>query len=211
MQPGAGRTEATGTPSWFTDVHAHFVPQAYRQALLEQGINFPDGSPIPEWSAAGHVEALDELGITTAMLSASSPGVEVDGRPEYWARLLSESGADARTEHPGRFGLLAALPLPEIDASLREIAHALDDRNADGFALLTHVQGVYLGDARLDPVMEELNRREAVVFVHPTSPAGCAHVDMGRPAPLVEYLFDTKRAVINLVLTATLSRYPAIR
>ncbi|WP_052209631.1 amidohydrolase family protein [Kocuria sp. ZOR0020] len=103
------------------------------------------------------------------------------------------------------------MPLPEIDASLREIAHALDDRNADGFALLTHVQGVYLGDARLDPVMEELNRREAVVFVHPTSPAGCAHVDMGRPAPLVEYLFDTKRAVINLVLTATLSRYPAIR
>ncbi len=104
MQPGAGRTEATGTPSRFTDVHAHFVPQAYRQALLEQGINFPDGSPIPEWSAAGHVEALDELGITTAMLSASRPGVEVDGRPEYWARLLNESGADARTEHPGASG-----------------------------------------------------------------------------------------------------------
>lgn len=193
------------------DVHAHFVPSAYREALVAAGNGHPDGSPIPPWSAASHVEMLDRLAITTAVLSASSPGPQVDGRPAYWARLLNEAGAATRAEHPGRFGWLASLPLPDVEASLAEIEHATGQLQADGFALLTHTEGVYLGDARLEPVMAELDRLGAVVFVHPTSPAGCQAVDMGRPAPLLEYLFDTTRAVVNLVLSGSLARFPHIR
>lgn len=193
------------------DVHAHFVPTEYREALVAAGNAFPDGSPIPEWSAQRHIELLDELGVTTAMLSASSPGVEVDGRPDYWAQFLNEAGAATRAEHPGRFGWLASLPVPDVDAALGELEYCAEQLRADGFALLTNQRGVYLGDPTLDPVMEELDRRRATVFVHPTSPAGCCHVDMGRPAPLLEYLFDTTRAIVNLVLTGTLLRYPHIK
>lgn len=193
------------------DVHAHFVPPDYRSALAAAGNQHPDGSPIPPWSADAHVEMLDRLEISTAMLSLSSPGVDVDGRPAYWARAVNEFGAGVRAAQPGRFGWLASLPLPDVDASLAEIAYASDELHADGFALLTHGQDAYLGDPSWEPVMAELNRRRAVVFVHPTSPCGCAHVDMGRPAPLLEYLFDTTRAIVNLVLSGVLQRHPEIR
>lgn len=193
------------------DVHAHFVPAAYRAALLAAGMETPDGSPIPPWSVSAHLERLDELQLGTAMLSLSSPGLDFDGRPSYWAQVVNDVGAGLVTDHPDRFGWFASLPLPDIDASLVEIDRAAAELHADGFALLTHYSGSYLGDPRFDPVMSELDRRRAVVFVHPTSPAGCAAVDCGRPAPLIEYLFDTTRAVINLLLNRVFQRYPGIR
>lgn len=193
------------------DVHAHFIPDAYRGGLLAAGKDHPDGSPIPPWDADAHLERLDQVGIDTAMLSLSSPGLDVDGRPTHWARVVNDAGASLVAEHPDRFGWLASLPLPDVDASLSELARAEDELDADGFALLTHVGGVYLGDPQLDPVMAELDRRAAVVFIHPTSPAGCSHVDLGRPAPLIEYLFDTTRAVVNMVLNRVFQRYPRIQ
>lgn len=134
------------------DVHAHFVPTEYREALVAAGNAFPDGSPIPEWSAQRHIELLDELGATTAMLSASSPGVEVDGHPAYWARFLNEAGAATRAEHPGRFGWLASLPLPDVDAALGELEYCAEQLHADGFALLTNQGGeCILATQRLIP------------------------------------------------------------
>lgn len=124
------------------DVHPHFVPTEYREALVAAGNAFPDGSPIPEWSAQGHIELLDELGVTTAMLSASSPGAEVDRRPAYWARFLNEAGAPTRAEHPGRFGWLASLPLTDVDAALGELEYSAELLRADGFALLTNQRGI---------------------------------------------------------------------
>lgn len=191
------------------DVHAHFVPEPYRAGLLAAGKDRPDGSPIPPWSAAAHLERLDELGIETAMLSLSSPGLDVDGRAEYWAELVNDAGAALAAEHPRRFGWFASLPLPDVEASLGELDRVAEQ--ADGFALLTNHAGVYLGDPQLDPVMAELDRRQAVVFVHPTSPAGCGQVDQGRPAPLIEYLFDTTRAVTNLLLNRVVQRFAGIR
>ncbi len=193
------------------DVHAHFIPEVYRTGLLAAGRDHPDGSPIPPWNAAAHIEQLDHLGIDVAMLSLSSPGLDVDGRPPFWARMVNDAGADIVANHPDRFGWLASLPLPDVDESLSELTRVEDELHPDGFALLTQVGDVYLGDPRLDPVMAELDRRAAVVFIHPTSPAGCQQVDGGRPAPLVEYLFDTTRAVVNLMLNGVFQRYPRIR
>jgi 6-methylsalicylate decarboxylase len=194
------------------DVHAHYLPADYRQALLDAGHDQPDGFPVlPEWGAEAHLAMMDRVGIETSLLSVSTPGVTFGADPVEWARRVNQSGAATVREHPGRFGLLASLPVPDADAARDELAHALDRLDADGVVLLTHTDGVYLGDPRLEPVMAELHRRRAVVFVHPTSPAGFECTALGYPRPMLEFLLDTTRAIANLVLTGTLDRYDGIR
>jgi predicted TIM-barrel fold metal-dependent hydrolase len=124
---------------------------------------------------------------------------------------VNETGARTVRDHPGRFGLFATLPLPDVDAALVELRYALDTLKADGVALLTNFEEIYLGDPRFDPVFAELNRRRTVVFLHPTSPACFEDTSLGYPRPLLEFLLDTTRAVSNMVLNGTLERYPDIR
>lgn len=155
------------------DVHAHFVPDAYRQAATAAGHGQPDGFPhLPTWSAAEHVEMMDRVGIATSLLSVSSPGVHFGDavQARELARLVNEAGHEAVTAHPGRFGLFASLPLPDVDATVDEIDYCVKHLDVDGFALLTNVGGVYLGDRRLEPVFDVLAQHHARVFIHPTSP-----------------------------------------
>lgn len=195
------------------DVHAHYVPASYRAALLQHGHGQPDGFPqIPEWSPGEHVAAMDRLGIATSLLSISSPGVHLAGEAatRALAREVNEAGRRAVVDHPGRFGLLASLPLPDVDASIAEIAHCCDRLDVAGFTLLTNVGGTYLGDAAFQPVFRELDRRGARLFVHPTSPACWQQTSLGRPRPMLEFFFDTTRAVVDLVLNGTVARHPGI-
>jgi 6-methylsalicylate decarboxylase len=188
------------------DVHAHYLPELYRDALRAAGHDQPDGFPyIPDWSAEEHVHVMDRLGIATSYLSVSSPGVlgDVD-----LARAVNEEGRRAVVDHPGRFGLLASLPLPDLDAAMAEIAHASERLDADGFVLLTNVDGAYVGDAPFDPIIRELDRRRARVLLHPTSPACWERTSLGRPRPMLEFLFDTTRAVVDLLLDGTLAAHP---
>ena len=192
------------------DVHAHHLPPSYRDALLQSGHAQPDGFPLlPEWSAEEHVAAMDRLGISTSLLSISSPGVHISDEsltPEL-TREVNESGRRAVVDHPGRFGLLASLPLPDVDAAMAELSHCCDRLDVDGFALLTNVGGTYLGDPEWEPVLDELDRRHARVFIHPTSPPCWKHTSLGRPRPMLEFLFDTTRAVVNLVMNGTIARH----
>lgn len=193
------------------DVHAHFLPAAYRDALVRHGHEQPDGFPqIPEWSVEEHLAAMDRVGIERSILSISSPGVHLGDEAVDLARAVNEEGRRAVVDHPGRFGLFASLPLHDVDAALAEIAHASDRLHVDGFALLTNVGGTYLGDASLEPVFQELDRRRSRVFVHPTSPPCWEHTSLGRPRPMVEFLFDTTRAIVDLILGGTIARYPGI-
>jgi predicted TIM-barrel fold metal-dependent hydrolase len=195
------------------DVHAHYVPPGYRAALVDNGHAQPDGFPqIPEWSAAEHVAAMDRLGIRTALLSISSPGVHLAdvAATRDLAREVNEEGRRAVVDHPGRFGLFASLPLPDVDAAVAEIAHCCDHLDVTGFALLTNIGGTYLGDAAFAPVFRELDRRGARVFIHPTSPACWEQTSLGRPRPMLEFLFDTTRAVVDLVLNGTVAMHPGI-
>lgn len=195
------------------DVHAHHLPAGYRAALQRTGHGEPDGFPIlPEWSAEEHVAVMDRLGIATSLLSVSSPGVHLVGGPDVvdLAREVNEAGRRAVVDHPGRFGLLASLPLPDVDAAIAEIAHCCDHLDADGFVLLTNVGGTYLGDPSWDPVFAELDRRGARVLLHPTSPPCWEHTSLDRPRPMLEFLFDTTRAVVDLVLNGTLARHPHV-
>jgi predicted TIM-barrel fold metal-dependent hydrolase len=194
------------------DVHAHFLPPDYREALIRNGHAQPDGFPVlPTWSPESHLAALDQLGIRTAVLSVSSPGVAFGEDPVVWSRRVNEVGAATVRAHPGRFGLFAALPLPNVDAALEELRYALDRLDADGIGVLTNVNGVYLGDDSLEPLWAELNRRKAVVFMHPSSPACWEETSLGHPRPLIEFLFDTTRTIVDLVITGTLARYPDVR
>lgn len=195
------------------DLHAHFLPPAYRSACEAAGHAQPDGFPtLPQWSAAEHVDVMDRLRIAKSYLSISSPGVHFgdDTAARGLAREVNDAGHDARQQHAGRFGLLASLPLPDIDGTMAEIAYAFDTLHADGVALLTNVNGTYLGDASYEPVFAALNDRHARVFIHPSSPACHEATSFGRPRPMLEFIFDTTRAVVNLVLNGVVARYPNI-
>lgn len=196
------------------DVHAHYLPAPYRERLAAAGHDRPDGMPqIPAWDAAEHVALMDRLGIATSLLSVSTPGVHLAGATSAAdvAREVNEAGRRAVVDHPGRFGLFGSLPLPDVDAALAEIAYCADHLHVDGFVLLTNVGGTYLGDPAWAPVLAELDRRQARVLVHPTSPACWEHTSLGRPRPMLEFLFDTTRAVVDLVLNGTIARHPDLR
>ncbi len=114
-------------------------------------------------------------------------------------------------KYPRRFGLFAALPMPDVGGSMEEIAYALDVLHADGIGLKTNAHGIYLGDPRFDPIFQELNRRKTVIFVHPTSPSCWQACALGYPRPLIEFPFDTARAVTSLIFTGTMERCPDLR
>ncbi|MFE2212908.1 amidohydrolase family protein [Streptomyces canus] len=200
--------------SGLIDVHAHLLPDFYVEQATAAGHAHPDGmGGWPSWSVEAHLDLMDRNGIETAMLSMSSPGVHFgdDKAARLLARRVNEYTAELTRDHPGRFGNFVSLPLPDVDASLEEIAFAYDELDADGVALLTHTHGVYLGDPRLERVFAELDRRRAVVFLHPTSPVGWEQSALGRPRPMVEYLFDTARTVTDLVMAGVVTRCPRIQ
>ncbi len=195
------------------DVHAHFITDDYRTALVANGHAQPDGFPeIPKWTAEEHVAAMDRLGIATSFLSISSPGVFLgdDAATKDRAREVNEAGRQAVVDHPGRFGQFASLPLPDVDATMAEIAYCCEQLDVDGFAVLTNTGGTYLGDPAFQPVFAELDRRNARLFIHPTSPTCWEHTSFGRPRPMVEFLFDTTRTVVDLVLNGTIAKHPGI-
>ncbi|WNE94106.1 amidohydrolase family protein [Streptomyces luomodiensis] len=197
------------TPGYL-DVHAHFVTDSYVRQARAAGHELPDGVPAwPTWSATAHLELMDRCAIETAMLSISSPGIHFgdDTAARRLAREVNEAGAETVREHPGRFGLFASLPLPDVDGALEEIAYAYDDLNADGVILETNTHGNYLGNGDLEPVWAELDRRGAVVFLHPTSPVCWERSALGRPRPMIEFIFDTARSVTDLLMAGTLERH----
>ncbi len=162
---------------------------------------------------------MEQLGISKSILSITSPGTHLKAGDDLNARRITretnEEVAQICRAHPDRFGFFASLPLPDVEGSLEEIDHALDKLGAVGFALMTNAHGHYLGDAHFDTVFEKLNERKAIVFIHPTS--CCSHTSINAerplskyPAPMLEFFFDTARAVANLIISGTVGRYPNI-
>ena len=198
------------------DVHAHYLPHDYRQAARAAGYRRPDGTPsLPEWSEADAITLMDALSIRTAMLSIPAPGVHFgdDLAARELARSVNRQGVELVRSRRRRFGLFAALPLPDIAGSISEAIHALDDLGADGVTIQTNHGGLYLGDPVLDPLMQLLDRRRAVVFIHPTWPSccGCLSLAFDRPRPILEIMFETTRAVTNMLYRRTFQRYPGLR
>lgn len=193
------------------DVHHHVLPDFYVEALHRLGEGKSGGAALPEWSEEGDLAVMDRLGIGAAVLSVSSPGVYF-GDPGFtrgMAGRLNEFLAGLVARHPHRFAALAILPLPDADAALAELAHALDTLRLDGVILQASYGRQYLGDPAFDPVFDELNRRRVPALLHPTTPPGSDVPALGNLPPfLVEFMFDTTRAVANLIYSGTLERCP---
>ena len=145
------------------DFQVHYLPKAYYDFLEGEGLYCPDGFPTPEWDEAWQQEAMSELGISYALLSISSPSVYTGNkfRSRKLARKINEQGAETVSSAPGNLGFLATLPLPHVHSSIFEVRYCLDELHADGVGLMTNYGGVYLGDHRLDELMEELDGRGA--------------------------------------------------
>ena len=176
----------------------------------------PNFRGFATWEPQAALEMMDRQGIATAILSMvlwtgmfAAAGDAAAARRV--ARSSNEAAAEAIRSHPGRFGGFARLPLPDVDAALAEIDYALGTLGLDGVVLLTNHDGVYLGDSLLDPVFDELSRRHAVVFLHPTVPVYVEHTSLGYAPSLIEFVFDTTRAVTHLALSGTLERCPDLR
>lgn len=200
--------------SGLLDVHAHFLTPAYVEAATAAGHGAPDGMPWwPRWEPGEHLELMERWGIGTSLLSVSSPGTHFgdDVAARRLTRQVNDAGAEIRRAHPGRFGHLASLPLPDVDGALAELGYALDELGCDGVIVGTNVGGRYLGDAEFAPLWEELARRGTPVLAHPTSPPHAEAVALGRPRPMLEFAFDTVRAVTDLILTGTFQRYAGIQ
>jgi 6-methylsalicylate decarboxylase len=191
------------------DFHHHFLPPQYVERITAQR---ESGHP-PQWSPALSIEQMDRHGVATGMASLVQPGVwfgDIEASRRM-ARDCNEYGARMMNDHPGRFGLFAAIPLPDTDGSLREIEYALDVLNADGIGLMTQFDGRYLGDLAFMPVFEELNRRRAIVYTHPTQPQCCTGLVPGVTVSTIEYATDSSRTIASLLFGGTAARFPDIR
>lgn len=196
------------------DVHAHFVPEVYREALINAGQSEPDGiKGLPEWTEQSQLAAMERLGVTTSYLSISSPGVYFGDVRESasLSRAVNEEALHLIEGHPGRFGYFASVPVPGFDEAEAELRYALDHLGAVGAVLETNTAGVYLGDARLDGLYAILNERKAVLFIHPTTPFEGEHLALGYPRPMLEFIFETTRSVTNLLISGVAARFPDMR
>ncbi|MCC2096560.1 MAG: amidohydrolase family protein, partial [Hyphomicrobiales bacterium] len=189
------------------DIHAHFIPDDYLKTLEAEGIATVDGYPLPSWDRNEALRLMDRRGLKAQIVSVSAPGVDVipESKRTDVVRAANEQAAELVQWQPDRFGAFIMLPLPDIDATLREIEYAYDVLKLDGVGLYTNVQGQYLGNPKFRPVFDELNRRDAVIFIHPVAPPGFENLDTGMPAPTIEYPFDTTRTVMTLIGSGTMS------
>jgi predicted TIM-barrel fold metal-dependent hydrolase len=196
------------------DVHHHILPPDYVRAVGDNRIGpLIVSGKTPVWTPQHSIEAMDRNGIEKAITSMSAPGMWF-GDVEMTRKLTRECNdyaARMRLDHPGRFGMFGSLPLPDLDGSLREIAYVLDELKADGIGLLTNYDGKYPGDAAFAPVFDELNRRGAVVYFHPTQAPCCLAHSLAIPAATLEFPFDTTKAVTSLLFGGTFARCRNIR
>ena len=198
------------------DTHHHIYPTRYvaqnLQRLLEDATILP-ASAYQNWTPSLALEQMDKAGIESAITSITSPGVwfENDSVANNRARArdCNEFGATMMRDHPKRFGMFGAIPVPDIEGSLAEIAYIFDVLKLDGIGVLTSYAGKLLGDPAFDPVFDELNRRKAKVFVHPTMSC-CGNVFPGVSGPTIEFPTDSARAIASLLLRGTFARCPNV-
>jgi 6-methylsalicylate decarboxylase len=213
---GPIRMARADTSRRLIDVHSHIIPPFYLEQNRDR-IAGSRGGEISrawlEWSPQQSIDAMDAHGVKTAVLSLSTPGIWFGDAEEArnMARRVNDYCAELVRKYPGRFGQFAVIPLPDTEGSMREIEYALDTLKADGIGLLTSYGDKWLGDPAFAAVMEELNRRKAVVFVHPTAPNCCRALVPGIATLMTEVPQDTTRAIISLLFSGTLTRLKDIR
>jgi predicted TIM-barrel fold metal-dependent hydrolase len=185
--------------SFTIDVHHHILPEVFFRATNDADNPVGGIAPAP-WSKASTLSYMDDAGTDFAITSISTPGVHMgdDAGASDLAKEVNEISAGLIQERPDRFGGFAALPLPDVDGALRALEYGLDVLKLDGVLLFSNARGIYLGDARFKPLFDELERRSAVVFVHPTASPDPAARNLGLPDSLIDFTADTTRAIAQM-------------
>jgi predicted TIM-barrel fold metal-dependent hydrolase len=208
----AAERQATGSSPRRIDIHHHFAPPAWIAEVKGRPLLQPANT---RWTPAESIDDMDRGGVAAAVISITNPGLWFGdaAATRRVARACNDYGATLVQDHPSRFGLFAAMPLPDVDATLREIEYAYDTLEADGIGLFTSYGDTWLGHASFRPVMEELNRRHAVVHVHPTAANCCRNLEYapGVGAGTIEYGTDTTRAILGVAFSGDAVRFPNIR
>jgi predicted TIM-barrel fold metal-dependent hydrolase len=191
------------------DVHHHFFAPEY---VAEIGRQLTGQRVVMDWSPTWAIDDMDEGEVATSITSVTTPGIWVGdaAKSARLARICNEYAAQLARDYPGRYGFWAAIPLPDTDASLREIEYALDTLHADGIGLITSYGDKWLGDPSFDAVFEELNRRGAIVYTHPTAAPSCTGLIPDIPDAIIEFGTDTTRAIARWLFTESAVRYPNI-
>jgi predicted TIM-barrel fold metal-dependent hydrolase len=196
-----------GSAPFRIDTHHHVFPPPYIAALAAQTLDDQIGA---SWSVARTLDDMERAGVATAVLSVTTPAVTFAEPPvaRRVARECNEWVADLVAGSGGRFGSFATVPLPDVDGTLLEIEHALDVLNADGICLLTSYGDRWLGHPDFAPVMDELNRRRAVVYTHPATADCCRNLLPDVPPTVIEFGTDTSRTITDIVFSGTAARCP---
>ncbi len=194
------------------DVHHHFVPPFYVNEAREQiaATNAGSQATMADWTPEKSLAEMDRNGVEFAVLSLTTPAVWLGdvAASRKFARKCNEYAAELASRYKNRFGFFAALPLPDPEGSLAELAYALDHLKANGVGVLTSYGDKWPGETAFQPVFDELTRRKAIVYFHPTVPNCCRGLQPGVPAPTLEYPQDTARAITSLMISGTFSRCP---
>ena len=201
---------AGGTTPHRIDVHHHLSPPQYVAELTARKMG---GRPTLDWTPAKSIDDMDKAGVATSVTSIAATGVRLgdDATARRLARECNEYAAKLVQDSAGRFGMFAVVPMPDVDGSLREIAYALDVLKADGIGLLTSFGDKWLGDPAFVPVMDELHRRKAVVYTHPTAANCCRNLIPDVTDAVIEFGTDTTRTIASLLFSGTAARCPDIR
>ncbi len=190
------------------DVHSHIITPEFVSSLENEGRLMDEGFPLPKYNVESHLKWMDEAGVETSVLTLAAP----QPTSADVVRQTNEAAALVRKEHPGRFRFCAALPLPDVNAAIREAIYALDTLKADGIKLATNVGGQYLGAPELDTLFSVLNERRAVIILHPHRPEPVNRQVMQQtPLAMQEYLSETTRTVTNMISRNALARYNHIK
>lgn len=206
---GPGATGAATTLPRIFDVHAHSQPKAWVDAMVSAGLleGYTSGKGV-RWSAEKMLADLDEHEIETAIISLPTPISFAGAKAPALARAINEEHAAMKARYPGRFGAYAVVPASDMDATMAEMAYALDVLKLDGVCTSSNIDGVYMGDSRFDEWFAEMNRRRTVLFIHPNSPK--AYPDLGVHVSIIEFMADACRAIMNLVYSGNRKRFPDI-
>jgi 6-methylsalicylate decarboxylase len=199
------------------DTHVHFYPPEYQKAWIdwESARGVPHFPTQLTWSPERALEAMDRSGISCAVLSVpSTPGLWFDGTSataQRMARICNDYAARMMADFPGRYALFATLPMLDTESTLREIDYVFETLRADGIGLQSSYGDRWLGDPSFRPVFDELDRRKAVVYVHPVAPTCCTNLSVGALPAVIEVPHDTTRTVTSLLLSGGFARWRNIR
>jgi predicted TIM-barrel fold metal-dependent hydrolase len=194
------------------DFHVHLIPTFYQEAVYEAGAG-PAIGRYPEWSPELALELMDKSGVEVALLSLAQPGVAFGdpAKAAALARRCNDFTAELAVCWPKRFGGFATVPIGQASEAIAEIEHSMDELKLNGVCLFASYGEKFLGDPAFDPVMDVLDSRDAVVFVHPAFHPSSRKLALPWPGFMMEYVFDTTRAAVNLVFTGAVVRFPRIR